>query len=151
LAQHFLKKFAKSRSLHFSPLSLNLLMEYHWPGNVRELENALEHITTLCDEGTVMPTDLPIFLRKNLDILKLDTENEVLPLKQFQTIVEGQYLLSVLKKFGHNKEVVAKHLEIDVATLKRKLEKFEKIQDPSKNHSEQSEHKASGTQDLQCT
>jgi DNA-binding NtrC family response regulator len=128
LAQHFLKKFAGARSLHFSPLSLNLLMEYHWPGNVRELENTLEHITTLCSDGAVMPTDLPVFLRKNLDILKLDTDNGVMPLKQFQTIAEGQYLLSVLKKFGQNKEVVAKHLDIDVATLKRKLEKFEKMQ-----------------------
>ncbi len=128
LAQHFLKKLAGSRLLHFSPLSLNLFMKYHWPGNVRELENTLERIVTLCAEGTVTPADLPVFLQKQIDFLKLDPENEVMPLKQFQVVTEGQYLLSVLRKFGQNKELAAKHLDVDVATLKRKLEKFEKLQ-----------------------
>ena len=55
LAQHFLKRFAREKSVDvpaLSPAVMESLARYSWPGNVRELENACERIIQTCGCGT---------------------------------------------------------------------------------------------------
>ena len=40
------------------------LLAHDWPGNVRELENALEYAVAICHGQTILPEDLPTFVRR---------------------------------------------------------------------------------------
>jgi formate hydrogenlyase transcriptional activator len=60
LVRHFLYHFGRRMNkpvAHVSPVTLQLLMDYHWPGNVRELENIVERamIITVGDTLQVDP------------------------------------------------------------------------------------------------
>ncbi len=128
LIKYFLKKFAPDKNISFSHAAMNMLMEYHWPGNVRELENSIERITTLSADKIITPEDLPPFIRRGSSFTEISSNEKILPLKQFSVMAEGQYILSVLKKMDQDKSKVAQKLEVDITTLNRKLEKFERIQ-----------------------
>jgi transcriptional regulator with PAS, ATPase and Fis domain len=43
-------------------------------------------------------------------------------------MAEGQYIHSVLHKLENDKALAAKFLDVDIATINRKLERFERIQ-----------------------
>jgi two-component system response regulator PilR (NtrC family) len=61
LARHFLKKFNErsGRCVSLSPQAEAMLEKHLWPGNVRELENAIERSAALCEDGLILPEDLP--------------------------------------------------------------------------------------------
>ena len=128
IAKYFLNKFAPDKNITFSHTAMNILMEYHWPGNVRELENSIERITTLSADQIITPQNLPPFLSRGSSFNEITSQDKILPLKQFSIMAEGQYILSVLKKMDQNKSKVAEKLEVDITTLNRKLDKFERIQ-----------------------
>ncbi|EKD28845.1 MAG: Two component, sigma54 specific, transcriptional regulator, Fis family [uncultured bacterium] len=128
LIKYFMKKMAPNKTLHFTPAAMNMLLEYNWPGNIRELENAIERITTICSEGEVKPEDLPTFIKKESAFTNLNTSGKVLSLKNFTAIAEGQYVLSVLQKFNNDKNRAAKELDVDIVTINRKLDRFDKLQ-----------------------
>jgi two-component system, NtrC family, response regulator len=55
LTQHFLKRFAREKSVdvpELSPAVKEALARYSWPGNVRELENTCERMIQTCGCGT---------------------------------------------------------------------------------------------------
>ena len=62
LANHFLKKYAKSAEKSVNAISadaLRLLMQYDFPGNVRELENIIERAVLLETTELLQPSNLP--------------------------------------------------------------------------------------------
>src|SRR5436305_3268523 len=62
LVNHFLQKNAAATGgepKKIDPQALDILCHYTYAGNVRELENAIERACALCEENTVLPTDLP--------------------------------------------------------------------------------------------
>jgi two-component system nitrogen regulation response regulator GlnG len=59
LAEHFLKRAAKDRTLKFSAGAKKSLQGYAWPGNVRELENAVERAVVCAASHSIEPGDLP--------------------------------------------------------------------------------------------
>ena len=130
LIRLFLKKYAPGKEIIISPAAMNILLEYHWPGNVRELENTIERITTLYSGHTVTPEDLPQFVQKDSIFSSIDKGDAILPMKQFAIMADGQYILSVLKKVGDDRNQAAEKLGINIYTLNRKLERFERLQNP---------------------
>lgn len=61
LVSHFLDQYEKEnkQSVTISQDALKALFLYEWPGNVRELENVLKRAATLCENNTILLSDLP--------------------------------------------------------------------------------------------
>lgn len=62
LVAHFLKDKLSPRTrrpFQIARATMDLLTAFDWPGNVRELENAIERASTLCEQDTILPVDLP--------------------------------------------------------------------------------------------
>ncbi len=61
LVSHFLEQYEKEnrQPVTISQDALKALFLYKWPGNVRELENILKRVATLCENNTILLSDLP--------------------------------------------------------------------------------------------
>jgi DNA-binding NtrC family response regulator len=125
LADHFLKKFAKTSKRTVSGIdkdALAALMRYHWPGNVRELEHVIERAVLLGNGSMIGLQELapsPVALDSpsaplNAAVAKAYTLREL----------ERQYIQRVLQDVKGNKTEAAKILGVDRTTLYRKLEDY---------------------------
>ena len=122
LARKFMRSFARQNGKEitsFNYKAADCLLSHDWPGNVRELENAIEHAVVLCQQAQIHVEDLPPEVR--CTITKPTSGASVRPMKD----VERDYLLSSLEAFAGDKARAAKALGIGLATLYRKLEKYE--------------------------
>ncbi|MBW2716609.1 MAG: sigma-54-dependent Fis family transcriptional regulator [Deltaproteobacteria bacterium] len=97
--------------------TMKLLLAYSWPGNVRELSNVLERACILCANVRIDVSHLPS------EIL----DGEMLPtsLKHAVETFERSHIAWVLRAANGNREQAAKVLEIDPATLYRRLAKYD--------------------------
>jgi len=128
LAQHFLQIFAaknKKNIKGFTPQSMEKLVKYNWPGNVRELMNAVERAVVLSrseyldvDDLALLMTDSPIV--GGSDQLGFP---ENMPLDE----VEKRRILEAMNTCGGNKSEAARCLGITRKTLRKKLDKYEKV------------------------
>jgi len=119
LAEHFLKRFARSSTKAvegFDESALESLATYDWPGNVRELENAVEYAVTIA-KGRILGEDaLPPQVRKRREA----------PQRAAMTLedAEARHILSVLESTGWNQDHAAAVLCIGRTTLWRKLKTY---------------------------
>lgn len=130
LAEHFLNKFSAKLGKSVSVISneaMELLMKYHWPGNVRELESAIERGVLLETTGVLQAENLPQSvlaiskkLKAKIEVGSEEDENVILPLDE----IEKRALINALKITGNNIQKAAKALGINRATVYRKLEKY---------------------------
>jgi DNA-binding NtrC family response regulator len=116
LAQFFLDQLnaAAKRSVEFTRAALNELAQRKWPGNVRELQNTVERAFAL------MPGDV-------IDAEQLgepETEADVPRGGDRLEDYEKQAIQAALLQAGGNRDKAAKILGIGVATLFRKLKKY---------------------------
>ncbi len=122
LARTFMSRLAtqnQKKITSFNYKAADCLLSYSWPGNVRELENAIEHAVVLCQQAQIHVEDLPPDVR--CTITHPATSESVRPIKE----IERDYLLSALEAFAGDKSRTARALGISLATLYRKLEKYE--------------------------
>jgi len=116
LAQCFLDEFsaAAGRRVRFSRGALALLCERRWPGNVRELQNIVERAVALTP-GDVIEAD-------HLGAPQAGRQ----PPREGDRLqdYEKQAIRTALQKAGGNREKAARILNIGVATLFRKLKKY---------------------------
>lgn len=98
------------------------IMQYDWPGNIRQLENVIEYMVNMADSSIMGFQDLPDYLHE-----KVKTQNTVLSLEQMIAQYEKKILQSYfsLDDYKNDKGKVAEELQISLATLYRKLEKYE--------------------------
>lgn len=117
LAHHFAKKYAGESGKpapHFSDEVMRVLKTgYHWPGNVRELENLIHRLVVMADGDRIDVPDLPAPLRFSL----AHEQDLTRPL----SVVEAEYILSVLASVGGNRTRAAEVLQIDRKTLREKI------------------------------
>lgn len=120
LIEHFLGRQERSagRTFALTPEALDALMQHDWPGNVRELENTLARAVVLSHQGLIMPSDLPVSLRRS-EASPSDTSlfQERPTLEQ----LSRRYATKVLQEEGGNKTKAAQVLGIDRKTLYRLL------------------------------
>ncbi len=104
--------------------ALTSLMQYNWPGNVRELKNVIERAIILATEEYITLNELPERIKgeKNLS-------QGLKPLKEALEEFEKNIILNTLKQCAYNKERAAQLLGIDLATLYRKLKKYQLTKD----------------------
>jgi DNA-binding NtrC family response regulator len=120
LVAHFAKLHARAQGrdrLTVSKETMAVLLSYPWPGNVRELSNVIERACILCDSDQIGLEDLP----KEL------VASETLPtgLKNAVEAFERSHITWVLRAAEGNRERAAKMLEVDPATLYRRLAKYD--------------------------
>ncbi len=123
LAEYFMKKYAKEhgKALQFLGVDLLLyLMEYSFPGNVRELQNMIEQAVILAGEEEEVLT-LKAFSYPNIsETPVLAIPKDGLPLWKYEKYI----IESTLRRYGGNKQKVAKVLGIKRQTLYNKLKKY---------------------------
>ena len=116
LARHFLESFnaAAGRTVRLSQGAVRALEQRRWPGNVRQLENCIERAFALT------PGDL-------IDVEHLAESGEPPePRREGDRLkdYEQQAIRAALRKAGGNRKKAAEILGIGVATLFRKLKKY---------------------------
>jgi DNA-binding NtrC family response regulator len=128
LVNHFLQKSGQSGGapIKIDPQAIELLSQYDYPGNVRELENAIERACALCENNTIMPTDLPPQIVEFANEASARKSRSAMPvgksLDEFIQEQEREYIEATLAKFKGSREKAASVLGISMATLYRKLE-----------------------------
>lgn len=99
---------------------LDRMLRYLWPGNVRELENVVERACALARGPLIDLDDLPPEIQQTHS-LSLDAP----PVRCLRE-VEREYILAALEHNQGNKSRTAAQLGIGVATLFRKLQRYER-------------------------
>ena len=117
LAEHFLRKYARSMNKPvsvISPAAMEVLVRYSWPGNVRELENAIERAVVVCKGKEINPSDFPFTIDSTRNF----------PGGKSLAEMEAHYIKNVLDETNWNIAKTAKILEIDRVTLYNKIKKY---------------------------
>ncbi|AFQ43293.1 sigma-54 interaction domain-containing protein [Desulfosporosinus meridiei] len=122
LCEHFINGFNQRLNKNVRFLSDRFrqrLVEYSWPGNVRELQNIIEYAMNLANDSTLTEEHLSPRLKNN-QALNLEDEFNL-------EKVERETILRCYQMFGggvQGKEKAAKALGIGIATLYRKLARY---------------------------
>jgi len=118
LIQHFLEKYSHEtikRVDHITRDTIKCLVAYEWPGNVRELENAIERAVVLSKSRTL---DLQ-------DFAFLQRAPAMFPGPLSLHDMEKHYILQILDECDWNVTRAAELLDINRATLHKKIKRFE--------------------------
>ncbi len=129
LVNHFLQKQASATGgepKKIDPEAVDILCHYSYPGNVRELENAIERACALCEDETILASDLPPHIVSEAKGEKADEEMEKMPVGQslddYIQQQERRYIEATLNHCSGSREKAATMLGISMATLYRKIE-----------------------------
>lgn len=124
--KHFLSKYTKRMGKDIrmvDPALVQWLKNYDWPGNLRELENITEYLVAIAQSDTITLAEMPRNLMKKGDPPPTTTQTLDERLKAY----ERSILAGCLEQGASltAKKKVAEELGISLATLYRKLEKFQ--------------------------
>ncbi|HET8770539.1 MAG TPA: sigma-54 dependent transcriptional regulator [Gemmatimonadaceae bacterium] len=121
LVRHFIHVFNEKHDTTVQGVrepTLARLEGWHWPGNVRELRNVVERAVVIARQGWIEPAHLPPYVKEDLAAAA-----QPLAVPPNATLAEAERLvvLSTLERTGHNKAAAARHLGLDVKTIRNKL------------------------------
>jgi DNA-binding NtrC family response regulator len=128
LARHFVGKYSTENNKKINCITeeaMEVLLKYPWPGNIRELRNVIERAVVLAGSDKIGINELPEKLRIAKDGRSEGT------LKAKLEYYEEKVIKEVLQSHNWNKEEVAKELDVDLATLYRKIKKLGIEKEPS--------------------
>ena len=127
LANSFLKRVAGDRDLHFSPATLEALMQRRYTGNIRELRNIVERASILADGNEIAPShlDMDPCCSKAPDT----NRGPVAPAASAFVVdapialedLERNYLRWLQARFDGDRRSMAASLKVGMRTLYRKL------------------------------
>ena len=118
-----------------APNVMTLLADYHWPGNLRELSNMMEYLVNVVPPGEVITTSLlpPSLVNQRHSVADIcipqternsdysePSENGTHALED----MEKNLIAEALMRHG-SKKLAADELGIGIATLYRKIKKYE--------------------------
>lgn len=121
LIDNILEKMAlesKNKKVKLTKNVEKLLTAYQFPGNIRELENILERAMTLCSDGIIDVSDIPL-----PSVGKTEMKKD-LALDSMLGDIEKQKILEALEKTRWNKTAAAKMLGISFRALRYRLERL---------------------------
>lgn len=125
LVDHFIKVYSRKNLKEVNSISSNalrLLENYDFPGNVRELENTINRAVVLTNHREIEPEAI-IFDPINSDN-KLIKQYFDLPIKEFGSACERDYIIYHLKKNNWNISNTAIKIGIDRTNLTLKMKKY---------------------------
>mgnify|MGYP000861102713 CR=1 FL=1 len=121
--QKYMRKLNKSNIVYSEEVK-EIFRNYSWPGNIRELENCIEYLVNTIKGHVIMKSDLP----KNLQNFDFDDKNKInASLKNIMDDYESKVLQRLIEEHGNSAESkvkIAEILDINLATLYRKLNKY---------------------------
>ncbi|MGA5691477.1 sigma-54 interaction domain-containing protein [Cytobacillus pseudoceanisediminis] len=131
LLKHFLHYFNHKHNMKktFSPILLNMLLEYHWPGNIRELKNLVERLVIISDNEEIDESYLPSYIQSiRQDVIRAGKNNDFQNNSglTFKEIVE-EHEKKVLSYYIANYRPLKKCADIlgmDLTTFFRKKKKY---------------------------
>jgi DNA-binding NtrC family response regulator len=121
LARHFVEKYSRENNKKVVGIrdeAMEILYGYSWPGNIRELRNVIERAVVLAPGDKIGPSELP----ERLTAPQGTKINQ--SLKDKMEYYEGKIIKETLEAHGWNKEDAARALDVDLATLYRKIKKL---------------------------
>jgi DNA-binding NtrC family response regulator len=128
LAEHFLRTFApRGQSVTLSDAAKAALEAYPWPGNIRELRNVIHRALLLRKGVNVDQGDLAFDARPAPPAPPNPTQFELIPGLTFDQMVqrgERAIVESALRKWGNNRERVARELGMARSTLFKRLREW---------------------------
>lgn len=119
LAEHFVQQCCVREGQHPRRLSddaIARLESHQWPGNVRELENVINRCCSLAGTPVITAEELQPWLEQKEE----STETPGLTLKE----MERKLIEATFNRFGGNRELTAKALQIGIRTLSGKLREY---------------------------
>jgi DNA-binding NtrC family response regulator len=136
LAAYLLAGIARGRNLAISRDAVTALQRQDWPGNVRELRNVLERAVAMCQGDLILPTHLPpefglheaVPTEANFPALDATLEawldDRLQRDSDYAAIMEeleARVLGLLLPRFDHKPTHLARALNMNRATLRRRL------------------------------
>jgi DNA-binding NtrC family response regulator len=121
LTRHFMEKYSrenKKKVIGVTDEAMELLKNYTWPGNIRELRNIIERAVVLSGTENIGVEELPERVKSQQGLKRAQT------LKEKMDHYEENVIKKALHVHNGNKEETAKDLDIDLATLYRKIKKL---------------------------
>lgn len=118
LVHHFLEKYTKQmnkRVLGLTNDAMRAMLAHEWRGNIRELENVIERAVIFAEDRHIETEDLPFAIP---GLVHDDSESLKEAMRQF----ERHHIIYCLKRHNYDKVETAKHLDIGVSSLYRKLD-----------------------------
>lgn len=123
LAAHFIKeqneKFS-TRVQGFTPEAMQQLCSFSWPGNIRQLKNVIEACMAMESGDFITLAVLAQFIDTSA-VSQSVTQEYTSALGDFET----RYLISILKSCAGNIEKAAQMAGMNIATIYRKLKKYQ--------------------------
>ncbi|PKP30131.1 MAG: regulator [Bacteroidetes bacterium HGW-Bacteroidetes-17] len=116
LSKHFIKEFCHDNNLALKTLSASAadkLLSYPFPGNIRELKSVIELAITLSDHDEICVENIIL----GNEVLFSENTVKEMSLREYNIRIVKKYL----EKYNNNNNLVAKKLEIGVATIYRML------------------------------
>lgn len=131
LCLRFLKEFNKKYDVEkfFSQEIIEVFYRYQWPGNIREMKNLIEQLVIISQGNEVSTDYLPkyIFQKGALELGSDKTgvieelyQYHKMSLKEATLKFQQNLIKNMLKEKGSQRQV-AKALQVDPATITRKL------------------------------
>ena len=151
LAEAFCQRFIRNHGVPvkgLTPESFTALQGHDWPGNIRELQNVLERAVILCgEEGYIHPEQLGLTAPPQAGEGDAPTgaidENSAAAFPTATTAtaasncapttladLEKQHILSTLKQCEGNRTRTAETLDINIRTLRNKLNEYKEQGEP---------------------
>ena len=131
LANHFLKKYAKSveqqRIQGFAPDVLKKFEKNRWNGNIRELEKVVEYATITCRSEYISDADLPSWQFDQTNLNPKNMQNTLENLIDSKTIKEASqkferlFLERKFKENNWNVQLTADEIGLTRQSLHRKM------------------------------
>ncbi|MBV7276337.1 sigma 54-interacting transcriptional regulator [Clostridium sp. PL3] len=123
LTHCFIHKFSKLFNKNVSAISQSFwsfIEKYNWPGNVRELQNTIEYVINMMGEdGNIDEDLLPAKIKNSTKALSFNNYAiECMEKELFKKAIE------LYGSNGESKKVIAEKMGIGIATLYRKLKKY---------------------------
>ena len=121
LARHFVETYSEENNkkvVGITDEAMEVLLNYPWPGNIRELRNVIERAVVLSGSGKIDVSELPDRLKT------VRSDKNVQTLKARLDYYEEKIIKDALQTHAWNKDEVARELDVDLATLYRKIKKL---------------------------
>ncbi|PIY32625.1 MAG: regulator [Bacteroidetes bacterium CG_4_10_14_3_um_filter_42_6] len=116
LSKHFIKEFCNENNLALKTLSATAadkLLSYPFPGNIRELKSVIELAITLSDHDEIGAENIIL----GNEVLFSENTTKEMSMREYNIRIVKKYL----EKYNNNTNLVAKKLDIGVATIYRML------------------------------